>query len=284
MIPPGADRSGSWTGRLLRWFLALVVTLYCGIGGYLYFFQASMVFHPKKGLAATPAAWGLTFAEVRFPSGEESLHGWWIPGSEAGPVVLFFHGNASVISGLGAHVALLHRLGAGVLLFDYRGYGLSSGVPDEEGIYADALAAWSHLTGVLGIAKERIVYYGHSLGGGPALWLATRQQPRGMILEATFLSIPSVGEDRYPYLPIRLLSRIVFDNLERIRGLRAPLLILHSREDQVIGFHHARTLFAAAGEPKRLLETHGSHNTSVNQGGAEVEAGLRAFLEGSASR
>ncbi|MBF0628774.1 MAG: alpha/beta hydrolase [Magnetococcales bacterium] len=272
-------RIGAWLRRTLTALLLVGGIGYGGVAGYLYFAQSGMVFHPKQGLAATPEAWGMAYEAVQFDSEGYRLHGWWIPGAPDRPVVLFFHGNASVISGLRAHVELFRRQGLGVFVFDYRGYGLSAGQPGEAGVYADSLAAYGQLTGALRIPAERIVYYGHSLGGGAATWLATRHPPRGLILEGTFLSVPAVGEDRYPYLPIRLLSRIVFDNLERIRTVRAPVLILHSRDDEVIAPHHGRMLFEAANPPKRFLETRGSHNTSVNQGGAQVEEGVRRFLD-----
>ncbi|MBF0180997.1 MAG: alpha/beta hydrolase [Magnetococcales bacterium] len=127
----------------------------------------------------------------------------------------------------------------------------------------------------------RIVLYGHSLGGGAATWLATRHPPAALILEGSFTSIPDVGAGRYPFLPIRWMSRIFFDNLDRMPRIGAPLLILHSRDDKTIPFRHAEVLLAASGSrAKTLLPTHGSHNISVSQGGRDVEEGLRRFLDG----
>ncbi|GAB0057034.1 hypothetical protein SIID45300_01354 [Candidatus Magnetaquicoccaceae bacterium FCR-1] len=281
-LPERASRSergkGGWWGRLLRSLLVVGILVYGGLGAYLYFSQSSKVFRPSRGLTATPADWGVPFQEVSFASDKYRLHGWWIPGASDQPVVLFFHGNASVISGLRGHTELFRRLGLGVFLFDYRGYGLSEGEPSEVGLYADAEAAWNHLTGSLGIPAASVIYHGHSLGGGVATWLATRHAPKALILEGTFLSIPAVGEELYPYLPIRLLSRIWFDNASRIGQIRAPLLIIHSRDDRVIFPRHGRELLALANDPKTFLETTGSHNTSVSQGGPTVEAGVRGFV------
>ncbi|MBF0418400.1 MAG: alpha/beta fold hydrolase [Magnetococcales bacterium] len=278
---PGSQARGGWRrwwGRLFIVLVTLLALVYGGVSAQLYFSQSSKVFRPRQGLAATPAEWGVLFQEVHFLSQEHRLHGWWIPGDSERSVILFFHGNASVISGQKGHVELFQRMGLGVFLFDYRGYGLSEGTPSEAGVYADAEAAWSHLTGVLGMPEKRVILYGHSLGGGVATWLAARHAPQAMMLEGTFLSIPAVGEELYPYLPIRLLSRIWFDNASRIGQIRVPLLILHSRDDTVIFPRHGRELFALANDPKTFLETSGSHNTSVSQGGLAVEEGMRRFV------
>ncbi|MBF0190385.1 MAG: alpha/beta hydrolase [Magnetococcales bacterium] len=279
ILGPGAHGVG-WFRRILVSVLLLGLLGYGSVAGYLFFAQSRMVFHPKPGLDTTPEAWGMRYENVFFDSQGQRLHGWWIPGDPEKPVILFFHGNASVLSGLKAHAELFRRQGLGLFLFDYRGYGQSEGEPSEDGLYADSLAAYAHLSGPLKIAPARIVYFGHSLGGGAATWLALRHSPRALILEGTFLSIPAVGEDRYPYLPIRLLSRIRFDNLERIRALCLPLLIIHSQDDEVIAPHHGRALFeaAACAPRKSYLETRGRHNVSFNQGGALAEEGLRRFL------
>ncbi|MBF0271787.1 MAG: alpha/beta hydrolase [Magnetococcales bacterium] len=275
----GSQPGGGGMRRILVGVLLLVVLGYGGIAGYLYFAQSGMVFHPKRGLNATPADWGMGYENAAFDSQGQRLHGWWIPGEPQKPVILFFHGNASVVSGLRAHVELFRRQGLSVFLFDYQGYGQSEGKPSEDGLYADSLSAYGHLTNSLKIDPKRIIYFGHSLGGGAATWLALRHPPRALILEGTFLSVPAVGEDRYPFLPIRLLSRIRFDNLERIQKLCLPLLIIHSRDDEVIASRHGRALFEAACPPqKSYLETHGHHNISFNQGGALAEEGLRQFL------
>lgn len=267
---------------MLRELLVGVVLVglvgYGGVAGHLYWAQSGMVFHPRQGLDATPEQWGMRFGEVVFDSQGHRIHGWWIPGDPEKPVVLFFHGNASVISGLRGHAELFRRLGLGILLFDYRGYGESTGEPGELEVYADSEAAYRYLTEVLGVSAQKIIYYGHSLGGGAATWLAVRHPARALILEGTFQSIPAVGQELYPYLPIQWLSRIHFDNLARIGLVRMPVLIIHSRDDEVIPVHHGRILFDALRAPKNFLETTGGHNTSVSKGGRVVEQGIERFL------
>jgi fermentation-respiration switch protein FrsA (DUF1100 family) len=99
-----------------------------------------------------------------------------------------------------------------------------------------------------------------SLGGGVATWLALKYPPRALVLASTFRSVPDLGAQIYPWLPVRLLARITYDNLARIARVDAPVLIAHSRDDDVIPFAHGEALFAAAREPKQMLVLAGGHN------------------------
>lgn len=263
----------SWSSLLL-----ILFGVYGVIGGYLYFFQNDQVFHPPKGLTFTPEQWGMTYESVDLMSEGNRLLAWWIAGEEKEPVVLFFHGNASSIESLQSYVYLFHTMGMGVLVFDYRGYGVSEGKPTEEGVYEDSLAAWKHLVKERGIAENRLVYYGHSLGGGAATWLAVQHPPKALILEGTFTSIPDLGSEIYPWLPVRFLSRIQFNNFERVQRIQSPLMIIHSPEDEVIKFMHAKKLYAAAREPKTLLKSKGSHNDGFVSMEKSAQEQLKRFL------
>ena len=264
----------------LSWSSLLTIPLaaYLGIMGYLFLFQNQQVFQPYRGLHSHPGQWGLAYEPVTLDSEGLALRGWWIPGQVDRPVVLFFHGNASTIADLSPFVILFNRLGLSSLVFDYRGYGESEGGPTEAGTAADAEAAWRHLVETRGIPPERLVFYGHSLGGGVALGLAARHPPGRVILEGTFTSIPDMAADLYPWLPVRWLARIGYDNFARIQSLRVPVLIIHSPEDEVIPFRHGRKLFAAAREPKRFIRSRGGHNDGFPAMGAAAEQALRRFV------
>ncbi len=155
-----------------------------------------------------------------------------------------------------------HAMGYGVLLVDYRGYGASSGKPSEEGTYLDAQAAWQWLTAGRGIKPGAIVLAGESLGGAVAAELAARVQPQALILASTFTSVPDLGSEIYPWLPVRLISRYRYDTLAHLRNYRGPVLIAHSRDDEIVPFAHAERLFAAAPGRKSMLEMRGGHNDS----------------------
>ncbi|MBV6446482.1 alpha/beta hydrolase [Nitrosomonas sp.] len=228
----------------------------------VYFGQSRLVYFPEKQLSNTPDVIGLDYATVSIPVGNgETLHGWWMSVQDAKGTVLFFHGNAGNISHRINYLTMFKRLGYNTLLFDYRGYGQSSGTPSESGMYQDALAAWHYLTGTKEIAPKRIVLFGESLGGAVASWLAAREKPGLLVLASTFTSVPELGAEIYPFLPVRWISRFEYNTLKSLQAVSCPVFIAHSPQDEIIPFQHSQRLFQAAPEPKQFLPLEGSHNT-----------------------
>jgi fermentation-respiration switch protein FrsA (DUF1100 family) len=168
--------------------------------------------------------------------------------------VLHLHGNA--VSAFSAeqerHVEALRALGLNVLAIDYRGFGLSPGTASEASIDEDAEAGWQELMR-RGVAPARVIVWGHSLGTGPAVQLASHHAAAALVLFGAYTSIPDAAADTYPYLPVRALVSVRFDSLALIDAIRMPVVIAHSLGDRVIPYHHALALYAAAREPKRLL-------------------------------
>jgi len=230
---------------------------------FVFLYQPRLVYFPQveRELTATPRAAGLDYEDVTLTTADNvKLHGWWVPSRNARGTILLMHGNAGNISHRLGYLTMFNRLGYSVLLFDYRGYGKSGGHPDEEGTYRDAEAAWLHLAATRNVAPRDIVMVAESLGGGVATWLALKYPPRALVLASTFRSVPDLGAQIYPWLPVRLLARITYDNLARIARVDAPVLIAHSCDDDVIPFAHGEALFAAAREPKQMLVLAGGHN------------------------
>jgi fermentation-respiration switch protein FrsA (DUF1100 family) len=249
--------------RLLGHILLGLLLGYAALAALLYVFQSRFIFFPEMGRGdrLTPAQLQLPFEEVRIAVADgDTLHGWYVPAPGARATLLFFHGNAGSIVHRLDWLPAFRQLGLSALLIDYRGYGQSSGRPSEAAMYADAEAAWRHLTEVRRIAPARIVVFGESLGGAVAAHLAARVRPAALVLHSAFTSAPDLAADLYPFLPARQLSRYAYDTLAAVRALRAPLLVAHSPQDEVVPVAHGRRLFAAAGEPKQWLELAGGHN------------------------
>ena len=120
--------------------------------------------------------------------------------------------------------------------------------------------------------------YGRSLGGAIGAWLVREVDPALLVLESSFVSIPAVGRDVYPYLPVRLLSRYNYSTAEYLKECRCPVVIIHSTDDEMINFRHGQALLQAAPEPKHLIETKGSHNESFPLPGGDYEVSLRDVL------
>ena len=254
----------------MRWLAAALgwgVAVYLGLALYLYVFQARFIYFPNlpsRQVTATPADIGLTFEAVRLRTSDgEALVGWFIPTRAARGTLLYLHGNGGNMGHRLDQIAVFHRLGLNILIIDYRGYGASSGKPSEQGTYQDALTAWNYLTQQKHLKPERIVLFGESLGGSIAAWLVARHPPAGLIIYASFTSVPEMGQALYPMFPASWLTRYRYDTRAALRHVSCPVLIMHSPEDEIIPFSHGQALFGAAHEPKRLVELRGGHNDAV---------------------
>ena len=154
----------------------------------------------------------------------------------------------------------------------------SDGKATEEGTYLDAEAAWRYLTTKRGIPEQDIVIFGRSLGGAIAAQLAMKNPPRALVLESTFTSVPDVGAKKYPFLPVRWLSRFQYDTRKILTSISAPVLILHSPQDTIIPYKNGRELYATASEPKSFLEITGGHGRGFLDTGKTYLDGLDGFL------
>lgn len=267
-----------WLATLLGWGVAV----YAGLALYLYAFQARHVYFPdlpSREVEATPADLGLVYESLKLQTADgDTLAAWFIPAPQPRGTLLYLHGNGGNIGHRLDPIAVFHQLGLNILIFDYRGYGTSTGRPNEAGTYEDALAAWTYLTERRRISAKEIVLFGESLGGSIGAWLAARHPPAALMIYASFTSAPDMAQQLYPFLPARLLTRYRYDTRRALAEVRCPVLILHSREDEIIPFSHGQALYAAANEPKRLLELRGGHNDALLIDRETYARGVGEFL------
>lgn len=252
---------------------------YLALLGLLYAFQGQLVYFPMREIVATPRDRGLDFEDVYLETEDGvRLHGWFVPAAPERAVLLYFHGNAGNLSHRVERTKVFHDLGLSVLALDYRGYGRSEGRPSEEGTYRDARAAWRYLAETRRIAPDRIVLFGRSLGAAVAARLAVEAAPRALILDSAFTSAVDLGAEVYPWLPVRLLARYRYPTRENLKQVNRPALIVHSRNDEIVPFHHGEALYAAANPPKAFLEIAGGHNDDFFVHDRRYADGLDAFL------
>jgi uncharacterized protein len=242
----------------------------------------ALLYFPSRTIEQTPAEAGLAFRDLTFgtPDGER-LHGWWIR-RRADPLghVLLCHGNAGNVGDRLLHAAVLTAAGFDVLLFDYRGYGRSSGRPGELGTYRDARAALACLLRQADVDPARVLYLGESLGGAVALELAVAQPPAGLVALSAFTSIRDMARRHYRLVPPALVPD-AYPSLRLIARLRAPLLVVHGEDDVLVPVEHGRALFAAAPEPKRLRIVPGvGHNDLMSHAGTLVAREIATWARG----
>lgn len=251
----------------------------------LRWFEKAVTFHPERynGGASWKLPAGGEDVWFRGASGER-LHGWFVrtPGPAAATII-YFHGNGGNLSYVGWLAERLTARGFDVLLFDYRGYGRSEGaVTDEQGLYADADAAYEYLTRERGVRPEQLVLYGQSLGTTAAVDLASRRPCAALILESGLSSASDMASVVLPWLPKRLhrFGRNRFDSARKLSAsVRCPVLVIHGALDSIIPVEQAYTLYNAAHEPKRLIIIpDADHNNVAGSGGEDYWNTLTNFV------
>ncbi|OGQ97864.1 MAG: lysophospholipase [Deltaproteobacteria bacterium RIFOXYD12_FULL_57_12] len=269
-----------WTG-----FWTLILTVggcYAAIVLVFYWAQPRLLYYPElpgRAIDSRPDSIGLPYEEVAIQTEDGvRLAGWFLPGRQGRGALLFFHGNAGNISHRLDSLRIFHQLGLSVLIVDYRGYGQSTGTISEQGLYRDAEAAWRYLTENRRFASRDIVVFGRSLGAAVAAGLAARQAPGALIVESGFTSVPDLATELYPFLPVRWLCRFRYDTREFLRDARCPVLVVHSRDDEIIPWRHGHRLYEAAAGPKQFLEIRGGHNEGFLVSGTHYTTGLEGFL------
>jgi len=240
--------------------------------------EARSIFFPMPGAPSTVGSVA-THEDVFFKTADnQKLHGWFIPAASdpVAPVVLFLHGNAGNIGHRWEKIRFFYDLGVSVFIFDYRGYGLSEGRPSETGLYKDTKAAYAHLVG-RGIAPERIMIYGESIGGAFAIDLAAKEPVNAIIVEDTFTSLPAMVRRTMPFIPTFILATRL-DSLSKITRAHVPTLIFHSKDDEIIPFEMGKELYEAAAGPKRFVQLWGGHNTAFLEDAETYRSELKKFI------
>ncbi|MEM1132316.1 MAG: alpha/beta hydrolase [Pseudomonadota bacterium] len=239
-----------WVGK----GLLTILIAYMAFTLLIWSLQRQMLYYPEAELLSSEMLAQTGFASVAIPyDQDDTLTAYWKPASDSDqPVFLHLHGNAGNIAGRLPIYQILAEDGAAVLAVGYPGYGGNSGQPNEEAFYAAAEAHYSWLI-AQGIAPQRIVIFGQSIGTGPAVWLAAQHQAAGLMLEAPYTGIDDIAAQRFPFLPARWLVKDRYRNIDRIGKIDMPLLWIHGRQDDLIPYSMGEELFAAAQAPKTAM-------------------------------
>ena len=246
----------------MLWLILLIIVAgYLLAAIFLAIFQERFVFVPGKTVFITPAEKGMDFEEfwLDLPDGNR-INGWFIKADSPKATLLFCHGNAGTISHRLDSAEIFLDLGLNVVLYDYRGYGRSTGRPSETNTYEDAEAIWSYLTESKQLSAGEIIILGRSMGGPVAANLAKSRSPKMCILESTFTSVPDVAKSRFPIFPTKWLVTVQYPTIDYIKDMCCPLLVVHSLDDEIIPYAMGEKIFTAANNPKDFLELNGGHN------------------------
>lgn len=245
---------------VLQMFFVVFIA-YSAFGGMVFFMQSRFLYRPVREVAYTPDKLGLAFEDVTLETSDGlELNSWYIRAEDAEFTVLLCHGNGGNIMHRLDSVNLFYQWGLNTFLFDYRGYGQSEGKVSEKGTYLDAMAAYEWLVKVKKVPPEKIILFGRSLGGAVAAQLAGKVEAKALVIESGFTSFVDMGKKFYPYMPVRLLARYNYGTIDYLKDVCCPVMIIHSRDDEIVPFEFGLKLYEAANEPSRFVEIFGGHN------------------------
>lgn len=244
-------------------YALLVVGLYAG--------QRKLLFRCDAG-EGDPAALGLQAEILRLKTEDgESLLAWRIAPAPGRPMILYFHGNSGGIDLRIERFRAIAKAGMGLIAIEYRGYASSTGAPSERGLKLDGEAAYR--TAVeSGVAPERIVPMGESLGSGVAVALAARHNVGALVLDSPYSSIADVAAAAYWFMPVRALIRDPFRNDLLIGSVSAPILMAHGTDDRVVPIRFGEKLFKLAGAPKAFWRVEGASHLALGERFADALA------------
>ncbi len=247
--------------------LFILLAAYGLLAAYAWRFSDGRLFFPEYGSGLKPEGW----LEIDLADGTRGA-ALYLPNEQARYTLWYFHGNGEDLGDLGPRLRALHQRGYAVFAVEYPGYGLNGGQPSEKGIYDMTQAGLNYLRDVRQVPLRNVIAYGRSLGGGPAVELASRELIGGLILESAFTSAFRVVTG------VKLLPFDKFDNLARIRRVECPVLVMHGTQDRVVPFSHGKTLWAAVpGRQQYLWIPDAGHNNLLDRAGSAYWEALETF-------
>ena len=250
--------------HFLRVMLISITIFFLTTIAALYVLQDSMIFPSPATRGAVYQENGFRPVSIHTPDGE-SLASFYRPPETIQPTILVFHGNGDAAAYQQSKANQLAKSGFGVLLVEYRGYGGSSGVPSESGLYIDGMAAYDF---VRQQSSQPIGLYAHSLGSGVAVLLATKRKIFALVLESPFDSLMAVAKRRFPWVPVSLLLKHKFQSDLLIGKIDAPILLIHGSDDRVIPIGHGKKLAEKAPFNTRFEEIAGAGHNNLQQFGS----------------
>ena len=256
---------------------AVLVTL-IGLFSLIRYIEKRSLYFPLRAIEVTPHDIGLEYEEIIVSTGDGvRISGWFIPSPAPRATILLSHGNGGNISHRLDKIKVLNDLKVNVLIFDYRGYGMSKGRPSEQGLYLDCEAMYRYLVNEKNTPPEKIIGYGESLGGAVIIDLAGRLPLGGIIIEGSFTSIRDMAKHYLPFIPT-FVYKTTFNSIDKIMKVTSPKLHFHSMSDDVVPYELGKKLFDNAQGPKKFVNLQGGHNDSFLISEETYAAGLDSFI------
>ena len=244
--------------------------------------ERSFVFRPSIEVSKTPETFGVPFERHRVESTDGcTLDAWRVCPDEPTASVIYFHGSGGNLGTAAETFAMYYMCGLEVFGFDYRGYGESNGSPTEEGVYADGLAAVEYFMQHLKSDDRPVIYIGRSLGGPVAAFVSREEEPRGLILEATFPSKNSLVSNRKILRLVKLFMKYRFTTADYLQGHSFPVMVIHGDKDSTVPLKQGYELFNKLTGHRSFLRIPGAGHSDLHSKDAELYLdSIVSFAEG----
>lgn len=282
--PPCTRRARPLQWKKIVRALGLITSLGILVIATMLFFEDKFIFFPERypnGDWEAPVRERIPVQDVFLKtSSNATLHGWYIPSPKSPLILIYFHGNAGNITHRWDWAKRLRSLNTNIFLFDYRGYGKSSGTPTEKNLYEDAQRVYKYITKERKYQPHQIILYGESLGTAPACYLASQHKVRALILRSPFTNAKDMAEKILPLPFVQHIIRSRLPNDEYIQQAKCPVLVIHAGDDHVVPLWQGERVFQLAPDPKALIRLpDGNHNTIEEKHGETLLHEMNKFIE-----
>jgi fermentation-respiration switch protein FrsA (DUF1100 family) len=247
----------------------------------------NLFYFPTHDQPATPAKWGFLYEDVNFKSSDgTNLHGWFLKARASKPkgTIVFSHGNAGSLGHHLGFVMWMAEAGYQVFMYDYRGFGKSSGELNRRGMVEDAKAAFQYIQTRKDVRSDRLISYGHSLGGAKSLAALAESRPDGLkaiVVDGAFSSYQAMAKQVAGEIGSELITD-EFSPKDLIAKItKTPLLVVHGQKDQVVPFSQGKEIFDLANEPKTLFDVKdGTHGDTLSRDAGAYRKKMIEWLDG----
>ena len=246
--------------KLLIYIVIIVPAVLIGLGIAVYIFQEKLIFHPEKLSEKYNYNFEDEFEEINFTTEDgNSLNALLFKVQNPKGIVYYHHGNAGNLEGWGSRAVDFTSRGYNVLMYDYRGFGKSTGsIKNEKMLYSDALLIYKKL--IYDYREGDVILYGTSLGSGIAAKLAHENHPKLLVLETPYFNFYEVAKFHYPYLPNSILLHYQFRTDKILPELNFPVYLFHGIEDETVPYNHSVRLEKLSEKVKLITIEEGSHS------------------------
>ena len=253
---------------IIRLFCSLTFIYVCVVL-FAHFYSNRMIFLPQKpSYEHNPE-----IIKIHSENGVE-ISALYLSNPDSEFTILFSHGNAEDLGDIHDFLEIMQIKGYSVFAYDYQGYGTSSGRPSEKNAYKDIDAAYEYLVKQLNVSADRIIAHGRSVGGAMAIDLASRRKLAGLIIESSFVSAFRA------VTRIRVTPFDKFNNIDKIKKVKCPVLMVHGKDDRIIGLWHSEKLFEAVNKPKLKFWVDGAgHNNLLSKAGVRYWGIIEEFTD-----